>query len=114
MEEEYYEESHDLDAEILVLNGVYRALGTLPTQDAMIRVLKWICNKFYIRSQFELPRRERLLREGREICGYVGPNLLENKLDAETENNWEEDPVEEVVDLESTNEPDTESEEKES
>ncbi len=108
MEQEYYNDPADLDSEILVLNEVHRALRTLPTQDAMVRVLKWVCNKLYVRAQFGLPERERLLRESREICGYV-----ESKEWPDVEDSWEEDPVDEVVDIESSEDSDNGSEEKE-
>ncbi len=94
--EDYYNTPTNLDNEILVLNHVHDALRTLPTQDAMVRVLEWVCNKLYIRAQFELSKRERLLRESREICGYVESSSSQEQWIEESE----EEVGEEVADLE--------------
>lgn len=102
-----YEEP-DIDPEIVVLNEVFHSLRKLPNQDAITRVLKWVCNKLYVRASFDLPRKERLLRESREICGYTDHPDPETEFDDE----WP-DEAEVVADIETDEDTKPESDEEE-
>ena len=111
MQEEYYQEN-SMDNEIVVINEVYQAMKELPDKDAMVRVLEWVCNKLYIRAKFELSKKERLLREGREICGYLPPT--KRWTESSVDNDWEEEEVEEVADFDTPTESASDSTEEKS
>lgn len=113
MQEEYYQEN-SMDNEIVVINEVYQAMKELPDKDAMVRVLEWVCNKLYIRAKFELSKKERLLREGREICGYLPTTPTKRWTESSVDNDWEEEEVEEVADFDTPTESASDSTEEKS